>query len=108
MPRFDLETRLDLVPLVSSMGMTNPFDDGAADFSGITGERDLFIDDALHEANIAVDEKGTEAAAATFLDMPVSGPPPAKEMSANRPFLFAVTERGTGTVLFLGRVTDPS
>ena len=80
----------------------------AADFSGITGEKDLFIGGALHEANITVGEKGTEAAAATALDFPVSGPPPLKEVSANRPFLFAIQERETGAILFLGRVTDPS
>lgn len=108
MPRFNFETRLDLIPLLRSMGMTSTFDDGAADFSGITGEKDLFVGDALHEANITVDEKGTEAAAATALDFPVSKPPPFEEMSANRPFLFAIQERETGAILFLGRVTDPS
>jgi serine protease inhibitor len=82
-------------------------DGGAADFSGITREAPLFIGDAVQKANITVDEKGTEAAA-TALDFPVSGPPPLKELTANRPFLFAILERETGTVLFLGRVTDPS
>jgi serpin B len=108
MPRFDYETRLDLLPLLRSMGMTTPFDGGEADFSGITREAPLFIGDAVHNANVTVDEKGTEAAAATALGFPVSGPPPLKEMTANRPFLFAITERETGTILFLGRVTDPS
>jgi serpin B len=108
MPRFDYQTRLDLLPLLRSMGMTAPFDGGTADFGGITRAGGLFIGDAVHQANITVDEKGTEAAAATVLGFPVSGPPPLKEMTANRPFLFAITERETGTVLFLGRVTDPS
>jgi serpin B len=107
MPRFDFETQLDLIPLLSSMGMKLPFG-GAADFGGITREAPLFIGEAHHKANITVDEKGTEAAAATFLAFTVSGPPPLQEMTANRPFLFAVTERETGAVLFLGRVTDPS
>ena len=108
MPRFDFETRLDLIPLLRSMGMTSPFDSGAADFSGITREGPLSIDDARHKANVTVDEKGTEAAAATSLAFPVSKPPPPVEMTIDRPFLFAITERETGTVLFLGRVTDPS
>jgi serpin B len=108
MPRFDFATQLGLVPLLRSMGMTTPFDGGAADFGGITGEAPLFIGEARHKANITVDEKGTEADAATFLGFPVSGPPPLQEMTANRPFLFAITERETGTILFLGRVTDPS
>ncbi len=106
MPRFDFETQLDLVPLLSSMGMKLPFG-GAANFGGITREAPLFIGEARHKANITVDEKGTEAAA-TFLAFPESGPPPLQEMTANRPFLFAVTERETGAVLFLGRVTDPN
>lgn len=108
MPRFDFETRLDLIPLLRSMGMAIPFDGGAADFSGITREAPLFIGDAVHKANITVDEKGTEAAAATSLAFPVSKPPPPAEITMDRPFLFAITERETGTVLFLGRVTDPS
>ena len=108
MSRFDFETRLDLIPLLRSMGMTSPFDIGAADFSGITSEGPLSIDDARHKANITVDEKGTEAAAATSLAFPVSKPPPPVEMTIDQPFLFAITEQETGAVLFLGRVTDPS
>jgi len=108
MPRYDFETDLDLIALLRSMGMTVPFDGGAADFSGITREGNLFIDAARHRANITVDEKGTEAAAATVLSMPTSKPPPSVEMTANRPFFFAITERETDTILFLGRVTDPS
>ena len=107
MPRFDYETDLDLIPLLRSMGMTDPFG-GGADIGGITKEEELFIGAAKHRANITVDEKGTEAAAATALAFPVSEPPPPVEMTMDRPFLFAITERETGTVLFLGRVTDPS
>ena len=107
MPRFDFETQLDLIPLLRSMGMTLPFG-GTADFGGITKEADLFVGAAIHKANITVDEKGTEAAAATMLDMMVSANPEPVEMTANRPFLFAITERETSAVLFLGRVTDPS
>lgn len=63
---------------------------------------------AVHKADITVDEEETEAAAATGLAMPTSKPPPPVEMSVDRPFLFAITERETGAILFLGRVTDPS
>lgn len=108
MPRYGFETDLDLISLLRSMGMTDPFDGDAADFGDITREADLFIDPARHRANITVDEKGTEAAAATVLGMPTSKPPPPVEMTMDRPFLFAITERETGTVMFLGRVTDPS
>lgn len=106
MPRFDFETDLDLPKSFDSMGMTAPFS-GAADFGGITEEADLSIGDALHRANITVDEKGTEAAAATVLMMPTSGPPEPVEMTLNRPFLFVIEERETGSLLFMGRVTDP-
>ena len=106
MPRFDFETDLDLLKSPNSMGMTAPFT-GTADFGGITKEADPFIGDALHRANITVDEKGTEAAAATVLTMPTSGPPEPVEMTLNRSFLFAIEERETGSLLFVGRVTDP-
>jgi serpin B len=86
------------------MGMTAPF--GDADLGGISKERNVFTGDAIHRANMTVDAKGTEAAA-TALDMPVSATPEPVEITANRPFFFAITERGTGTVLFFGRVTDP-
>jgi serpin B len=108
MPRFDFETDLALTKLLKAMGMTAPFDSGTADFSGITGKRELYISEALHRANITVDEKGTEAAAATALLMPESGRPEPTQMTADRPFIFAIAERETGVILFLGRVTDPS
>jgi serpin B len=106
MPRFEFETDLDLVELLGTMGMKTPFS-GAADFSGMTGAKALFISEALHRANITVDEKGTEAAAVTFLAMPESGSPRPQEMTVDRPFIFAIVERETGAILFLGRVTDP-
>jgi serpin B len=108
MPRFDFETDLDLPRLLEAMGMTDPFDPGAADFSGMTGSRGLYISAALHKADITVDEKGTEAAAATAVVMAESAAPEPTEVIADRPFLFAVAERETGAILFLGRVTDPS
>jgi serpin B len=108
MPRFDFETDLDLPKLLKAMGMTAPFDSGIADFSGITGKKELYISEALHRADITVDEKGTEAAAATVLGMALSAAPEPTEMTADRPFIFAIAERETGAILFLGRVTDPS
>ena len=107
MPRFDFEADLDLKILLKRMGLEAPFDPGAADFAGITGREDLYVGAALHQANITVDEKGTEAAAATVLDMPVSAAPKPVEMDVDRPFIFAIAERETGAILFLGRVTDP-
>ncbi len=109
MPRFDFEGDLKLIDLLKGLGLRLPFDPGGADFSGVTKEERLYIYEALHRATIAVDERGTEAAAATAItDMPVSGGGEPKTMTLDRPFFFAITERETGTVLFLGRVTDPS
>ncbi len=105
-PRFDLEADLDLKKLLERMGLTAPFEPDAADFSGITGGKDPYISEALHRANITVDEKGTEAAA-TLLAMAQSAVPRAIEMNVDRPFVFAIVERETGAILFLGRVTNP-
>ena len=105
MPRFDFETDLNLPKSLNLMGMTVPFS-GRADFSGITKEADPFIGEALHRANITVDEKGTEAAAATMLVIPTRGAPEPVETTLNRPFLFVVEEREMGSLLFMGRVTD--
>jgi serpin B len=107
LPRFDLETDLPLKQLLQDMGLTAPFDAGAADFSGMAEGGGLFISAALHQANITVNETGTEAAAATVVAMDLSLRKRA-EMSVDHPFIFAVVERETGTILFLGRVLDPA
>ncbi len=109
MPRFDFESDVPLTDLLPDMGMPDAFRDGTADFSGITGGRDLYISAALHRATIKVDEKGTEATAATVIAMDQSAavaPPP--HLTIDRPFIFAITERETGAILFLGRVTNPA
>jgi serpin B len=105
MPKLDFETDLDLAKLLSSMGMTDAF--GPADFSGISEGGGLYISDALHKANITVDEEGTEAAAATVIAMRESMVESA-ELKLDRPFLFSLQDRETGTILFLGRVLDPT
>jgi serpin B len=82
---------------------------GEADFSGMTKEERLFISDVIHEAYIAVDEEGTEAAAATAVVMRATAMPMNPvELTIDRPFLFAIRDRETGALLFLGRVTDPT
>jgi serpin B len=107
MPKLDFESSLDLKELLIRMGLTAPF--GEADFSGISDEEDLAISDALHKANITVDERGTEAAAATVIVMPGSAPPEEPvELRLDSPFIFAILERETGSILFLGRVVNPA
>jgi serpin B len=108
MPRFDFEEELKLIDLMKGLGLRLPFDPYGADFSGVTKKERLYIYEALHKATITVDEKGTEAAAATaVLDMPVSSVGPPVTVTLDRPFIFAIQERQTGVILFLGRVTSP-
>lgn len=106
MPRFDIETKVELATVMAALGMPTAFDPDRADFSGMTAERQLFIDLIVHQANITVDEKGTEAAAATAVVMrETSAPGEQVSLIIDRPFLYAVRDVPTGAVLFLGRVT---
>lgn len=107
-PKFSIETKAELADVLSALGMPSAFD-GRADFSGITKAERLAISDVIHQANIDVDEKGTEAAAATAVVMgKVSLPAEPVTLSVDRPFLFALRDVPTRAILFLGRVGDPS
>ena len=108
LPKFGIETKTDLAPILASLGMPSAFDD-RADFTGITTSERLQVSNVIHQANIDVDEKGTEAAAATAVVMRATGMPAEPVvLRADRPFLFAVRDVPTGAILFLGRVRDPS
>jgi serpin B len=108
LPKFKFAAKLDLKETLIAMGMNDAFDDKAADFSGMTGKPDLFISFAVHKAFIAVDEEGTEAAAATAVGMALRGPPPKPlPFNVDRPFVFLIRDNRTGSILFLGRVLDP-
>lgn len=112
MPKWDFESEFSLKDTLIEMGMLAPFGEGAsADFSGITEQIDLVISAVIHKANITVDEEGTEAAAATAIIMEESAamePQDPVEFRADHPFIFAIYDTQTGTLLFLGRVADPS
>jgi serpin B len=109
LPKFTFRSSFDLDDQLASLGMTDAFDPNAADFSGMTGKRDLFISKLLHQAYVAVDEKGTEAAAATAVIMaPSSIMIPDKTLTIDHPFIFAIRDLKSGQILFLGRVLDPS
>ena len=87
--------------------MPSAFND-LADFSGMTGEKDLFISDIFHKAYVKVDEEGTEAAAATAVVMQVtSAPADPLQLTVDRPFLFLIRDHQTQSVLFMGRVVEP-
>ncbi|HZL43612.1 MAG TPA: serpin family protein [Verrucomicrobiae bacterium] len=107
LPKFKLNSRLDLANQLEAMGMKSAFGPGA-DFSGMTGKGDLFISRVVHQAYVDVNEQGTEAAAATSVGMAASAIVRPHELRVDHPFLFFIMERQTGSVLFLGRVTDPS
>ena len=88
--------------------MTTALDAGAADFSGMTAQERLYIGAVVHQANIDVDEKGTETAAATAVEMVAAGAPAEPvEITVDRPFIFALRDLDTGAILFLGRITEP-
>ena len=107
-PKFSIETKAELADLLAALGMPTAFTDDA-DFSGITKAEQLVISNVIHQANIDVDEKGTEAAAATAVVMGVtSAPAEPVTVQVDRPFLFALRDVPTGAILFLGRVGDPS
>jgi serpin B len=109
LPRFGTETRVDLADTLAAMGMTDAFDPVKADFSGITTDEQLYISNVVHQANIDVDEKGTEAAAATAVVMRATAiPGEPVTLHVDKPFLFAVRDTRTGAILFLGRISDPS
>ena len=108
MPRFEFESSFGLREALVAMGMPVAFS-GDADFSGMTGNRDLFIAEVIHKAFVSVDEAGTEAAAATAVVMPTSMPPDEIiEVTVNRPFVFLIHDIETGAILFIGRVVNPS
>jgi serpin B len=108
LPRWTTRTAVELPEQLGALGMPRAFTD-AAQFPSLSPEPTR-IDDVLHQAFIAVDEKGTEAAAATaVIGAPTSMPTPrGTDLVVDRPFLYAIREVATGAILFLGRVVDPS
>lgn len=108
MPEFEFESEFSLKKALTTMGMPVAFSSDA-DFSGMTGNRDLWIDEVLHKAFVSVDEAGTEAAAATAVMMRLTAlPSPPVEVKVERPFVFLIRDLETSTILFIGRVLNPS
>lgn len=110
LPRFKIEAQFGMNETLQSMGMTTAFDEKTADFSGMTGDDNLFISDVVHKAFIEVDEKGTEAAAATGVVVSLKSAMPEKPVQfiANHPFLFMIRHHDSRLILFMGRVTNPN
>ena len=108
LPRFRVESTAGLRPHCEALGIVDAFGP-RADFSGISSEPGFALSDLLHRAFVDVDEQGTEAAAATmaFATGAPLRPPQPSEVRVDRPFLFVISDRPTGSILFMGRVVDP-
>lgn len=110
LPKFTTNFKLDLCEKLKSMGMIDAFVFGQANFSGMDGRPNwLFISRVIHQAYVNVNEEGTEAAAATAVVMRMggfAGLPPV--FRADHPFIFLIQENKTGSILFIGRITDPT
>ena len=110
-PRFKVEAKYFMQKLLIAMGLKVSFDAQKADFSGMTGERNLFISEVIHQSFVDVTEEGTEAAAATAVSMLAGSayrePKPKPVFRADRPFLFFILDKRTGAILFMGRVAEP-
>jgi serpin B len=105
-PKFAYQSdSVSLRQALTQLGMADAFIPDTADFSGMDGSRNLYLKDAYHKAMVRVDEDGTEAAAATGLVMEAVSAPPV--MIVDRPFVFAIRDDATGTLLFMGRVMNP-
>lgn len=110
LPKFKMAQEFSLGSTLSAMGMPQAFS-GAADFSGIDGQPGFTISAAIHKAFVDVNETGTEAAAATAIEMMATAmrdEPPPIEFNANHPFLFLIRDNASGAILFMGRVADPT
>jgi serpin B len=108
MAKFEFDSEFSLKDTLTEMGMPIAFS-GDADFSGMTGNRELSISDVVHKAFVSVDAAGTEAAAATAVIVAGSAPPePPVQVTIDRPFIFLIRDIKTGAIIFIGRVLNPS
>jgi serpin B len=107
LPKFEFDSKYFMKNTLVSLGMPKAFSNDA-DFSGMTGKKDLYISNVIHQAYVGVDEEGTEAAAATAVVMELTAMLPMNVFRADHPFIFIIQEKDTGNILFLGRVVDPT
>lgn len=107
LPRFKYEYKRKLNDDLTNLGMGVAFNPMLADFSNMC-DRGLFISFVLHQTFIETNEEGTEAAAATIVGMELTSVPNTRVVNVNRPFLYFIRETTTGTIVFMGQVTDPS
>ena len=106
-PKFTFTIETMLADTLKNMGMTDAFDPAKADMSGVTGDKRLFISHVIHKAFVAVDEEGTEAAAATAEPETLGIDENTKTFYADHPFVFFIRHNSTGEILFMGRLVNP-
>jgi serpin B len=109
MPRFKYTSDFSLGQILANMGMPDAFSTNA-DFSGMTDRNDLDISDVIHKAFVEVNEEGTEAAAATAVIIGTTAMNPASmiQFTIDRPFIYVIYDQASGSILFMGRVLDPT
>jgi serpin B len=108
LPKFTMSSKFSLKDVLSAMGMIAAFDPGKADFSGMTGNKDLSLSAVVHKAFVDVNEEGTEAAAATGVVVRATAVRFPTTFRADHPFAFLIRDNQTGSILFMGRVLNPS
>ena len=108
LPRFTTSQSFELKTELKALGMRSAFDDpkDSADFSGMDGTTNLYVSEAIHKTFVEVNEAGTEAAAATLIQAKTRGGP--DRFVVDHPFIFLIRENGSGSILFLGRIVDPT
>lgn len=112
LPKFKMAASYDLKETLSSMGMPTAFNVGQANFTGISKSEEFYVGAAVHQAFIEVNEKGTEAAAATGMSLDERSAlkpevPFTPVFNADRPFVYLIRDVESGAVLFMGRITNP-
>jgi serine protease inhibitor len=105
LPKFRLQTEFSLNNMLSDLGMHDAFNTNA-DFSGLDGTKRLYVSSVRHQAFVEVDEEGTTAAAVTTTHTAAKAKP--RDFRADHPFLFLIRDNRSGSILFLGRLADPT
>jgi len=108
LPRFQLDYEITLNDALKSMGMQIAFNPDQADFTRMYKDGGLYIYEVKHKSFVEVNEEGTEAAAATVVDMRLTSIGSGFTMRVDRPFIFAIRENHSGTILFIGKIVDPA
>lgn len=107
LPKFEFKFDDSMVDELSALGMTDAFDDMKANLSGISDAEKLVISEVMHKTYIKVDERGTEAAAVTGITIGTTSIGPDNSFRVDHPFVFAIREKDTQAILFIGKVINP-